>query len=619
MDGFKDGGFLWSTFVKPMNEAGTKEASMREQATVKLAELYKLLGNINLNKMEFIPEINNSLSMEGRLSIALNMGNEINMRRVMEGENWSAAQVYAIIGSLTREQWNFVQGTWDFLNSYWPEISAKERRLTGIVPEKVQARSFTIELQDGTTMAIEGGYYPIKYNASRSSKAEADTAADILKQMEQGLYARAQTARGHTKARVESVGRPMRYDLGVIDQHLNQVIHDLSWHEYLIDANRLIASNPVDLAIRDHYGPEVVKVMRKTLEDVAIGELSAQGTIERGVKYLRTGVSVASMGWNLITSLQQPLGLTQSMVRIGPKWVAMGLSRWLRDASSMESTVEWIGEKSEFMRLRAKTMQREIAEIRNTVNKGATMTAVEGSFFYLIGKMQLVADVPTWLGMYEKAMAGNETEERAIALADQAVLDSQGGGQIKDLSLVQRGGQWQQLFTNFYSFFNVTYNQLAESINETKKVGPSRLPLLAVDFLMLTFVPATLGFLLKAAAKGTLGDDDEDELLKKLAAENVGYLFGMMIGTREIGSAVAGTMGYQGPAGTRFFSSLGNLKNQISQGEADEAFWRSINDVGGILLHYPSLQIDRTVRGIMELTEDGENPLAIFFGPKPKN
>ena len=36
----------------------------------------------------------------------------------------------------------------------------------------------------------------------------------------------------------------------------------------------------------------------------------------------------------------------------------------------------------------------------------------------------------------------------AVAEADQAVLDAQGGGQIKDLAAIQRGGQLQKLFTN---------------------------------------------------------------------------------------------------------------------------------------------------------------------------
>lgn len=619
MDGFKDGGALWRIFVRPMNESSTKEASMREDATVKLGALYEGMGKIKLGKQEYIAEIGTSLSLEARLAIALNLGNETNMRRVMEGEGWNAGQVNAIVRSLTREQWNFVQGTWDLINSYWPEIAAKERRMTGLVPAKVEARPFVVTLADGTQMNLAGGYYPIKYNAERSSRAQADTAADVLKQMERGLYARAQTARGHLEARVESVGRPMRYDLGVIEQHLNQVIHDLSWHEYLVDANRLLRADPIDAAIRDHYGPEVLNVMRKTMEDIAIGELPAMNAMEKSVRWVRTGSSIAAMGWSIITAAQQPTGLAQSIKRIGPKWVAMGASRWLRDASSFENTAAWVNGKSEFMRLRAKTQMREVNEIRNQVEKGGAMSAVTGSFFYLTAKLQMVADMPTWLGMYEKAMAEGADEPKAIALADQAVLDSQGGGQIKDLSGAQKGNEFQKLWTNFYSYFNVTYNLLAESINETRSVGASRLPLLAVDVLLLTVVPATLGFLIKGALKG-FGDGNDEDLAKKLVAENINYLLGTMIGLREIGAAASGSMGYEGPAGARFFADVGKFFKQVNQGDADEAFWRSANELGGVLLHYPASQIDRTVRGFQAL-QDGttDNPLAILAGPPPKH
>src|SRR5688572_7953070 len=104
------------------------------------------------------------------------------------------------------------------------------------------------------------------------------------------------------------------------------------------------------------------------------------------------------------------------------------------------------------MRERGRTQQREINEIRNQVGvetgrftglvnevlskttfNTVTKQGIADSFFWMIQTMQRVADVPTWLGAYEKAMAAGEPEARAVALADQAVLDAQGGGQIKDL------------------------------------------------------------------------------------------------------------------------------------------------------------------------------------------
>src|SRR5690606_30128469 len=228
------------------------------------------------------------------------------------------------------------------------------------------------------------------------------------------------------------------------------------------------------------------------------------------------------MGWNLMTSLMQPLGLTQSMVRVGPSWVAKGLRRWL---GSPVDTVAEINGKSDFMRLRAQTMQREINEIQNRVRGQSELrTKVDASCFVLIQKAQMIADVPTWLGAYEKAIAEGESEARAVALADQAVRDSQGGGQVSDLAQIQCGGPLQKLFTNFYSYFNVTYNLAAERTAATDFKKPGEVMRLALDYLMLFTVPAVLGGLLRHAVTG----DEDDDLAETLAAEQISYLFGTM-------------------------------------------------------------------------------------------
>ena len=408
------------------------------------------------------------------------------------------------------------------------------------------------------------------------------------------------------------MSRPVRKDFGVVFEHIDQVIHDLTWHEYLIDANRLLRAKPIDSAIRGHYGPEVLRTMKKMLEDVAAGDVAAQNVFEKSMNHLRTGVTVAFLGWNTMTSLMQPLGLTQSIVRVGPKWIGKGLARWLGDAASMENTATWINERSEFMRLRGMTLQREISEIRNRISN--KLSVVEASYFWLIQAMQKVADIPTWLGAYEKAMSENRDEATAIALADQAVLDSQGGGQIKDLAQIQRGSPLLKLFTNFYSYFNTTFNLAAERTGQTNFRDPLAVGRLAVDYLMLYSVPAVLGALIRSALKGDL--DDADALAKKLIAEQITYLLGTMVGLREFSAAVGGSMGYEGPAGTRFFSEVAKLSKQVAQGEADGALLKALNSTAGIFLHYPALQVQHTVEGMVAL-ERGEtnNPGVLLAGP----
>ena len=620
MGGFKEGGFLWETFIRPMNDAGNKEAVMRDEAAQELHAIFApLLKKYKIKKKMFIEGVG-SLSLEGRLAIALNWGNETNRLRVLEGDKWSQEQVDSILKTLTPDQWEFVQNVWDYIDKFWPQVAAKEKRVTGVEPQKVEASPFTVKV-GSVTLDMRGGYYPIKYDPRRSSKSEADTMAEYVKQTMQGLYSRATTRRGHTKARVDSVDRPVEKTLDVVFQHVDQVIHDLSWHEYLIDANRLLRSHAVDAAIRDHYGPEVLRTMKNALDDIAAGETPAKDSTDAAINYIRKGVSIAGLGWNLTTAFLQPLGLTQSMVRIGPKWVARGLSRWLGDAARMENTAKWIYEQSDFMRLRGKTMQREINEIRNTIktNKSDTANAIENSFFYLITKMQLVADIPTWLGAYEKAMEENTDEKRAVALADQAVIDAQGSGQTKDLAQVQRGGPKMKLFTSFYSFFSTTHNLLMESVGKAKLRGatPASIGLLTADALLLITIPAVMAELLRSALRGDDLDDDE-KLLKRLGKAQLSYLAGSMIWLRELGSAI-GDYGYNAPPTFRVFQAIGDIYKQSAQGDADEAFFKALNTAGGILFHYPAGQVQRTVQGIMALADGKDvSPLAPLVGVPPK-
>lgn len=609
MDGFKDGGPLWELFVRPSNAAGDMEATRREQATIKLTEIFKPIRKSGkLRTKLYIPAIDASLSREGRLAIALNWGNEVNRKRVMDGEKWTEPQVRAVLDTLTKEDWDFVQAMWDHIDSYWPEIKAKEERVTGLAPEKSEA--IPVDTKHGQ---YKGGYYPIKYDPLRSSKAEADDMAESLKSAMQGLYTRATTRRGHVKARVDTVERPMRKDLGVAFEHINQVIHDLSWHEYLIDANRLLRSGAIDGAIRDHYGPQALRVMRSALDDVARGDIPAQTFGDRAVRYVRTGSTISGLAWSLSTALLQPIGLTQSMARIGPKYVVRGLTHWLTSGKRMEDTVEGVYAKSEFMRLRGKTMQREINEIRNQLDNRDGV--IGQSFFYLINKLQVVADMPTWLGQYEKATDQGADDAKAIAMADQAVIDAQGSGHIKDLAQVQRGGEWLKLWTNFYSFFNTTYNLSVDSVKSKNLKKPGDIAILGADFLLLMTIPALMQTLLHAALQG-----DDKGLGKKIVQDQFGYMAGNLVGVRELSGAIQGQQDYRGPAGARVIGAISKLITDVEAGNYDaKHLLRDLNAAGGILFHYPAGQVDRTARGFEALANgDTANPGVLVTGPAPK-
>ena len=619
LDGFKDGGVVWDNLVRNMNEAGDNEAVAREKATEQLMQMTHEVAGGRLSEKTFYPEAGKSFTGEERIAIALNMGNETNRERVLTGERLSPEAVRAITSDLTPAEVGFVNKVWAFLDTYRPLIAAKERRVTGVEPKFVDAVPFKITTRDGTEHDMTGGYYPIKYDGLRSDRSTADMEAEIARQMQQGLYARAQTARGHTKERTESTGRPLRYDLNVIAEHVTQVVHDLSWHEYLIDANRILRSDRVETAMREHYGPLLAQSMKSLLTDIAIGDSGVQNAVSKVFDHVRYGATITGLGFNVMNTLINVVGLTQSMVRVGTPWIAKGMVHWVGDAAKLESSATKIYAMSDMMRLRAKTMNRELSELRNKIS--GKSTRLEAAYFWLQTKTQTIVDIPTWWGAYEKGMAQEGTDEaKAIAMADQAVLDAQGGGQTKDLAGVQRGSAGLKAFTTFYSFFSTTYNLSAEVKGRTNFKDPVSVLKYAMDMALLYTIPAAIGTLVKAGVKGEL--DDWDKLKKNLKADSISYRMGTMVGVRELTAAVqtargvGNNMGYTGPASVRFFEDAYKLGQQINQGELDAQFWHSLNNVAGLIFHYPAGQINRTWDGMAALY-DGKtkNPGVLLTGP----
>jgi hypothetical protein len=626
LDGFKDGGSVWNYLIRTMNDAGNREATMRAEATQKMAKLIKPI--MKLGKMggngKFFPTLGQSFNRGERIIMVANMGNAGNMQRLLDGNGWTREQVQPIIDSLSEQELKFVQEIWDFFESYRPMIAEKERRVMGKEPDWVEP--VPLNTKAGT---LRGGYFPIVYDPKMSGRAEQQSDAEAAKQQLRGAFVAATTRRSFVKSRAEAVmDRPLLLTWDGLFRGVNEVIHDLTWHEWVIDANRIIKNAELDDAVRSRYGSDVIQQFKASIRDIAAGESASLQPIEKGLNYLRAGSAIAGLGFNIMNAFLQPLGLTQSIVRIGPKWVAMGIGKW---ATSPVGMVKDVWSKSEFMANRHKTQQREMNEIQSVVTgKGPIRQKIDTLMFVPMISLQLIADMPTWWGAYQKAltdvnvdMTEEAIEKRAIALADQAVLDSQSGGQIKDLAQVQRGGAALKLFTVFYGYFSASYNLGVERTKATNFRKPLDIMHLGWDYLMLFSVPAVLGMMLKEALQPG-EEDDEEELAKKLVGEQISYMMNMMVGLREaVGAAqyMTGTKqfdsAYGGPAGLRFFQELDKLGKQIGQGEIDRAFTRSAVNVLGITAHLPSAQMNRTIDGVIAISEDQtENPMALLMGFK---
>ncbi len=616
MDGGVDDGPVWRYLIRPANEAANRETQMKADLVQRLDAIMRpILDSVpaadKVGKGRSFPQIGDSLNWQERFAVALNVGNESNLQRLLDGRGWTMAQIQPVLESLTAQELQAVQAVWDLFETYRPQIAEQERRIYGKDPDWVQPRPITIRSADGQAVRLAGGYYPVKFDPRVNLQAGQHNAAEEAKTKAKAAYGVATTRRSFTKARVEEVkGRPLLLNLQGMYSGFSDVIHGLAWQEWVIDANKLLRSKTIDTAIREHYGPEVKHELERWRDDIVVGASRQNTATERTVNFLRQHVSAAALSFQVFTAAMQPLGLANSVARVGGSWIAKGVGRYI--GAPVASTREAMS-KSAFLANRTRTRFRELNELRNQVQGQSSAKEFMGRWgYWLMMRTQMMIDVPTWWGAYEKAMADGRTEDTAVALADQAVKDAQGGGEEVDQAGIERGGPYHKLLTAFYSYMGSTLNTMYASAKVDSK-GKA-----AANILLMVLVPAVLQSLLKHAM--TPGDDDWDDWLKSLPAEIASFMAGLMVVVRELDpfvKAVAGesSMGYGGPAGLRMIGDIGRLGQQINQGEFDLAFGKAFINVLGDLTGLPSVQINRTLTGVDALASGRtQNPAALLMG-----
>ena len=610
MDGHADNGPVWRNIVRPANERASWESSQRAEASEALQTILgPVLATVPMRdragRGRFFPSIGDSLNWQERFAVALNTGNEGNLQRLLDGNGWTRAQIEPVLQSLSAAEWSAAQQVWDFFERYRPQVGELEKRTTGKEPQWVQPLPQVVQTADGQRLTLRGGYFPIRYDVRQSMRAEQQQTAEDAKALMRAAHNAASTRRNFVKARAEQVkGRPLMLNLQALYGGVNDVIHDLAWREWLMDTGQLLRSDAIQQAVREHYGPEVMGEFRKWTEDIAVGSRRLDHVIERFVGFLRRNISMASMGYSLMTAAMQFTGLANSMARVGARAVALKLAAY---AGSPKRMTREAMAASEFMRNRTRTRFRELNELRNTVEGETTARAVMGRYAYwLMMRAQLMVDVPTWWAAHDQALADGQDADTAVALADQAVKDAQGGGEEVDQAGVERNANPViQAFTAFSSYMISTLNTAVLA-----GTAPQARAKKAANLLLVLVVPAVLTAVMKSALIPGGEDEEPEDLAKRLAAEQLSFLFGLFIGVREFSFLGKQALGehafpYTGPAGLRMIPDVQKLGTQAMQGEFDAAFAKSFVSVLGDLTGLPAVQINRTITGVVAI-EEGE-------------
>ena len=622
IDGNKPMGVAFQLFIRASDKHGNWETKQIGIAAERLDEILHPLyrqGSMQGDriKVEGMPR---SLTREGRIAFALNCGNEGNRDRLLSGYGINVETMQAVLSTLTTQELNAVQEIWDFIASYRPAIEAKERRVTGRTPQWVDPSPLTVHAADGNTVVLRGGYYPIRYDPIANEKEAMRNMKDSAQEKLNLANLAPTTRRSFTKARAKNVkDSPLLLNFSALYDGVQDIIHDLAWHEWLIDMNRFLRAGGMH-EIKRMFGSHGVSQVFSWINGIAEGERKGVDRADRMLGAVRRNVSVASLGYQVVSAAVQLTGLIPAAAQIGPHIIPAALEFLMHPASMSRE----IAMHSDFMRDRERTRFRELNEIRVNVARGSSpFRGISENAYAMMMFVQGIVDRITWMGALRKGLAEGLAIENAREYADAEVIDTQGSGMVKDRSAIENGGELAKMFTVFYSFMGTAFNLNAISI-----LGERSRYKAATQIIMLTAVlPVVEQALREAITLG--GDDDEDDgdvvaLMRKHAGAIANFSLGTVVGVREFASLVESmisgepTYAWRGPAGLRLFSDTTDLATQINQGEFDKSLIKAIVKLSGDLFGLPAVQINRFIDGYDAYIEEGvtDNPLALALGYK---
>lgn len=529
-DGGQKGGGVWYRYIyEPINRA-TNDAKERTEIAMKwlssaISNSYskKELFNIRNVKGYKLGDVSN-MTKEQVISAALNWGTEANRQRVLETFNTTEVEVEkAFADILNDKDWNFIESTWNHINSYFDERNQVQERLYGTPMKKEQGVKFTINGRD-----IEGQYYPIVYDPKLDSKSSDYEIEDIIKSqmssnavMGMGLSA--------TKQRMATVkGKKLLLSLDIIPSAITESINHIAMREAVTDVNKLIQHHEVENAIVQTLGRDVHQYLKQWVRDNWQTEISKTSLLDRTLNKLRKNSTTAIMMFRTSTALLNILNTIPAMHKMGAI-NALSAVKSFYFGGPLENR-RFVMSKSVFLRERIQNLDKDMKngmkiDGKSPFNTGTVVDsaawktsemqeAVNRYGYFFITETDLMLSMPIWMHEYESKKAEligkegyspDEIESRAIEAGDRMVRSIFGSGDVKDQAAIQRkNSSVINLFTPFYSYSNTVLNAVLEAVWLSKDSGNWWKA--AHSFLFWVLLPAVGEALLRS-----LWDDDKDD------------------------------------------------------------------------------------------------------------
>lgn len=510
------------------------------------SETMRLAKNVALYSRKELYKIRNergyqvgdarNLTKEQVMALALNWGTERNRQRAIETVKANEVEIERLFQDVLDDRdWEFIIREWEQINSFYPERSAVQERMTGNPLKKEEGITFRI---GGRT--IEGQYYPIMYDPKTSGKSSNHEMEDIAQSFmsSNATFGYGMSA---TKSRLDKVkDKQLLLSLDVIPRAITESINHIAMREAVTDVNTLINRKEFADYITNKLGASEYQYLHQWVRDQWTTEVSRLTEFDNMMQTIKRNISSAVMAGKVSVAIQNVANIPVAMEQLGAARVMRALYRagvgvYGRGSGRYNETYEFVLGKSVMLRERAQTLDKDMRRGLEIGGKGFTIDgksvggytmeqlgeardAINSWGYSLLSETDLMLSVPIWKDVYDveysklvqkEGISLEWADQRAIELADKAIIDIFGSGDIKDQAGIQRNkGTIANFATTFYTYAGTLWNMQLDGFYAFKDRGDFK------KFARVIFYDLFMQAVIMVIYNNLFGSDDDDDPTK---------------------------------------------------------------------------------------------------------
>ena len=510
------------------------------------SETMRLAKNVALYSRKELYKIRNergyqvgdarNLTKEQVMALALNWGTERNRQRAIETVKANEVEIERLFQDVLDDRdWEFIIREWEQINSFYPERSAVQERMTGNPLKKEEGITFRI---GGRT--IEGQYYPIMYDPKTSGKSSNHEMEDIAQSFmsSNATFGYGMSA---TKSRLDKVkDKQLLLSLDVIPRAITESINHITMREAVTDVNTLINRKEFADYITNKLGASEYQYLRQWVRDQWTTEVSRLTEFDNMMQMIKRNISSAVMSGKVSVAIQNVANIPVAMEQLGAARVMRALYRagvgvYGRGSGRYNETREFVLGKSVMLRERVQTLDKDMRRGLEIGGKGFTIDgksvggytmeqlgeardAINSWGYSLLSETDLMLSVPIWKDVYDveysklvqkEGISLEWADQRAIELADKAIIDIFGSGDIKDQAGIQRNkGTIANFATTFYTYAGTLWNMQLDGFYVFKDRGDFK------KFARVIFYDLFMQAVIMVIYNNLFGSDDDDDPTK---------------------------------------------------------------------------------------------------------